>query len=121
MRYESKYFNEIEYRSPDDRTSGHKISDRLLIALDYVREQLETPLILNSAYRSEAHNIKVGGVPGSQHRFGRAADIRIDSQEMGDQIEYHFKEFTHNICGIGRYNTFIHVDVRDVAAYWDNR
>ena len=34
------------------------------------------PLIINSGYRSEAVNRKVGGVSNSQHLVGQAADIR---------------------------------------------
>ena len=34
------------------------------------------PIIINSGYRSEAVNRKVGGVSNSQHLVGQAADIR---------------------------------------------
>ena len=34
------------------------------------------PIIINSGYRNEAVNRKVGGVTNSQHLFGQAADIR---------------------------------------------
>ena len=35
------------------------------------------PVIVNSGFRCEAVNHKVGGVAGSQHLIGQAADIRI--------------------------------------------
>ena len=34
------------------------------------------PIIINSGYRNEAVNRQVGGVRGSQHLIGEAADIR---------------------------------------------
>ena len=34
------------------------------------------PIIINSGFRNEAINRKVGGVTNSQHLFGQAADIR---------------------------------------------
>ena len=34
------------------------------------------PIIINSGFRNEAVNHKVGGVTNSQHLFGQAADIR---------------------------------------------
>lgn len=44
--------------------------------LDPVREAYGKPIYVNSGYRCEAHNRKVGGVPRSQHLVGQAADIR---------------------------------------------
>ena len=38
--------------------------------------QLVGPIIVNSGYRNEEVNRKVGGVKGSQHLTGLAADIR---------------------------------------------
>lgn len=38
--------------------------------------QIVGPIIINSGFRSEAVNRKVGGVRNSQHLIGQAADIR---------------------------------------------
>lgn len=43
--------------------------------LEPVRELLGVPLQVSSGYRSALVNRKVGGVPTSAHRFGRAADF----------------------------------------------
>ena len=40
------------------------------------------PIIINSGYRSEAVNIAVGGVKGSNHLTGCAADIRVAGMEQ---------------------------------------
>ena len=120
-RYQPKYFKYSEFDSPDQPGSGDKINDKLLIALDYVRQQLEQPISINSGYRTEQHNQNVGGVSNSQHLKGNAADVCINSQEMGDLIEYWFVDCVGQDCGIGRYNTFIHCDVRNTKARWDRR
>ena len=42
----------------------------------------DDPIILNSGYRSEAVNKAVGGVKGSNHLTGCAADIRVAGMEQ---------------------------------------
>ena len=43
---------------------------------DYEKSKNVEPLIINSGFRSEAVNKAAGGVPGSNHLYGYAADIR---------------------------------------------
>ena len=42
----------------------------------------DAPIIINSGYRSEAVNKAVGGVKGSNHLTGCAADIRVEGMEQ---------------------------------------
>ena len=42
----------------------------------------DDPIVINSAYRSEAVNKAVGGVKGSNHLTGCAADIRVAGIEQ---------------------------------------
>ena len=42
----------------------------------------DDPIIINSGYRSEAVNKAVGGVKGSNHLTGCAADIRVAGIEQ---------------------------------------
>lgn len=75
-------------------------------------------LIINSGYRSESHNKAVGGSPNSQHRLGKAFDIRITSKVSRETI----KQFAYGagFNGIGDYDNFIHVDTGP-KRNWDNR
>ena len=115
-----RYFKYSEFDSPDQPNSGEVFMDEnLLNALDIIRDEYGKPMKVNSAYRSEAHNAKVGGVKNSQHRLGLAVDIHISSQEEGDMLEKLARK--HIVGGIGRYHTFIHIDARGTTAYWDNR
>lgn len=59
--------------------------------LDPLREWYNKPIIVNSAYRSEALNDAVGGVSTSFHRQGCAADItggnKIENRKLFDYIK----------------------------------
>ena len=48
--------------------------------LQALRTALDKPLLITSAYRSAAHNKRVGGATHSQHRLGKAFDIRMENQ-----------------------------------------
>lgn len=80
------------------------------------------PLTLNSGFRSVQYNKKVGGVKSSQHMNGNAADlswpgINPDSDDYEEFIKLAKDE---GFRGIGRYNSFIHVDVGR-SREWDER
>lgn len=49
---------------------------RLSEFLQIIRNELQLPIIVNSAYRSPEVNAKVGGVASSYHAKGLAADIK---------------------------------------------
>ena len=48
--------------------------------------QLVGPIIVNSSYRNEAYNQQVGGVKGSQHLLGQAADLRPQDPRQFDRL-----------------------------------
>lgn len=54
--------------------------------LQPIRDAWRSPIIVNSAYRSEAVNKAVGGVKNSQHRLGEAADITIGGKERNRKL-----------------------------------
>lgn len=55
--------------------------------LEPVRELLGVPMGINSGYRGRLVNAKVGGVPTSAHRFGRAADFVPHGYDLDDAFE----------------------------------
>lgn len=59
--------------SPTEIARLHLLVQRILQPL---RDVINRPVIINSAYRSPQVNAIVGGVPTSQHSRGEAADIR---------------------------------------------
>lgn len=98
---------------------------RLCQALEVVREELGgRPITVVSGYRSVAHNRKVGGSPRSQHLHGRAADIRVQGVSpdlVAQTIERLIAEGRLPEGGLGRYDTFVHCDLRGYHARWDER
>lgn len=70
-----RHFQIREFDSPDAPGSGGAMKIRFLQMLDEAREQAGIPFIVNSGYRTPAHNAAVGGVPNSAHLHGWAADI----------------------------------------------
>ena len=55
---------------------------RLCGWLEMLRIKRNEPIIINSGYRSEAVNAAVGGVKGSNHLTGCAADIHVSGMEQ---------------------------------------
>ena len=49
--------------------------------LQPLRDYLGKPVVISSGYRSEEVNRMVGGVKGSQHLKGEAADIHVENTE----------------------------------------
>lgn len=81
----------------------------LLLKLEQLRYNLGgKAIIINSGYRSPAHNKRVGGATNSQHLYGRAADIVV----RGVSPSRVYAEADKLFNGVGRYNTFTHVDTR---------
>ena len=96
-----------------------KISNRLLAGLEELRRIAGGPIVVHDAYRCPEHNQKVGGVPGSEHTQGLAADIGIADLSLQQMYELALQvpEFAEG--GIGVYDGgFLHVDVRSHTARW---
>lgn len=97
----------------------------LAIQLQAIRDYVGKPIRINSAYRCKEHNSSVGGSKRSQHLLGKAADITIDTftpDEVFDIIENMLTNETLGsfyVGGIGCYNTFTHLDIRDYRARWN--
>ena len=78
------YFDTRELASKDGVPSPYgeqQVQSELLFLLNRIRTKWGRPIIVNSAYRSPAHNSAVGGVESSYHVKGLAADIRPESPE----------------------------------------
>ena len=65
-----KYFTYDEFDSPDQPGSGQEMEPIFLEKLDLARELSGVPYVINSGYRTEYWNQKVGGRVGSSHLTG---------------------------------------------------
>ena len=90
--------------------------------LEVLRAHFNTPVNINSAYRSPVYNRSVGGAVNSQHLSGKAADVVMDGippSEVADAIEFLIDCGLMKEGGLGRYDTFTHYDIRGTKARWD--
>ncbi len=110
----SPYFSPKELACKSD--GSLKVRTDALKLLNHLRKEFGGPLKVNSAYRTPAHNKAVGGSPKSQHVEGIAFDLAIKDHATGLKIEKIAKRI--GMKGIGRYDTFIHVDARSTPAEW---
>lgn len=94
------------------------ISTGLAQVLQQIRAHFGKPVTINSAYRTETYNKKVGGSTYSQHKYGLAADIVVQGVAPLEVAKY-AQTLLPSSGGIGLYKTFVHVDVRAVKYRWD--
>lgn len=90
----------------------------LVALLQNVRDHFGRAIHINSAYRTPNHNRNVGGSPKSKHMLGMAADIKIRGVSP-DAVARYLEECDPG--GVGRYDTFTHVDVYGALRRWDYR
>jgi len=112
----SEYFTDKEFECRCG-CGLNKTTDTLILLLDYLRDKIGEPVYINSGTRCERHNTAVGGAPRSQHLLGTAADIRCNGMSAHEVHELISTEFPTSL-GLGRYNSFTHVDVREGFARW---
>lgn len=94
----------------------NNIDLRLVKILDDIRESFGKPCVVTSGCRCAKHNKNVGGVQGSRHVLGKAADIYIQGVHTNDLLTY-----TKNLVATNklRYtytngsnmNGVVHVDI----------
>ena len=107
-----------------------KVANQLQTLRDYIGK----PIQVNSAYRSEKYNAKIGGahkidkngnrIETSQHVFGRAADIVVKGMTplaVHTTIELLIEKGDMLQGGLGLYEKkgFVHYDIRGTKARWD--
>lgn len=115
-RFLSPNFKVSEFACRDG-TDTIYIDLRLVHILQQIRDYFGKPVTVNSGYRTQTFNKKVGGVANSQHCKGTAADISI-SGVAPSKVAAYAEKLMPDTGGIGRYSTFTHVDVRISKARW---
>lgn len=116
----SQHFNASEFACKDCGKSAIKMS--LVIGLEELRTLAgDVPILIDDGYRCPEHNKAVGGVSGSQHQLGTAADIRVEGKTLQEMYNLALCVWGFRNGGIGVYDStppFIHVDVRGTPARW---
>jgi len=115
----STHFRRHEFACPCG-CGFNTIDAELLYVLESIRDHFQTPVIINSGARCMRHNVSVGGAALSKHTLGQAADIRVGGAEPDKVFAWLDKTFP-DCYGIGRYDTWTHIDVRPNRSRWDKR
>ena len=95
--------------------------------LQVLRDFVGSSITVNSAYRCKDYNHRIGGASRSQHILGKASDIVVKGFTP-DEVFDIVQNLRRNpmlkgvlFQGLGRYNTFTHLDIRNKYTTWDNR
>jgi hypothetical protein len=117
--YLSPHFREAEFTCNHcGSLGGHTVPAELLHVLEDVRSHFgDSPVTITSGYRCKTHNDNVGSTDKSQHRKCTAADIQL-RDATPRSVHVYLTQSYPDKYGIGRYDSFTHVDVRLVKARW---
>ena len=113
----SEHFSRGEFKCHCGKCACDTVDGELLDLLEAVRRYFKAPVTVTSGMRCVSHNITIGGKPGSQHLLGKAADIVVKGVEP-DRVAAFAEGLLEFKGGIGRYQKFTHLDVRDAKARW---
>lgn len=115
-----KYFKRSEFKCKCGKCGGFPVEpdENLVKILEKIRAYFGKPVTINSGVRCATHNKNVGGATASQHLKGTAADIAVEGVAPS-RVATYAETLMPKTGGIGRYNTFTHIDVRKVKARWN--
>ena len=82
-----------------------------------VRDHYGVPVTVTSACRCPSHNSYVGGSSGSRHLECDAVDIVVHGVDAPDVQDF-CEILVGDDGGLGRYDTFTHLDLRGHRARW---
>lgn len=115
----SKHFSRKEFKCQCG--CGYDTVDTELIkVLEIIRKHFDRSILITSGCRCCEHNAVIGGNPNSMHLQAKAADIKVQGISPDSVWEFLIETFSGKY-GIGRYDSFIHIDVRNEMAGWDRR
>ncbi|WGH76138.1 D-Ala-D-Ala carboxypeptidase family metallohydrolase [Tenacibaculum tangerinum] len=108
------------------------LDKRLINAFQALRNALNAPIVVNSAFRSERHEKKQGRDGTSQHTYGAALDLRgsglvelvKEALSTKNKLYQTLRAIGVNGFGVYENDNFIHIDVRQPKsdggyAYWE--
>jgi len=102
------HFTLDEFDSPDMPGSGSLMDTEFLRMIDAARELAGIPFIVNSGYRSPAHNQAIGGSKTSSHMKGYAADLHATTSRNRWIIIAACLQVGFTRIGVA--GSFVHVD-----------
>ena len=113
----SKNFTVKEFACKDG-SDAVLVAPRLVMVLQSIRSHFGVPVVIHSAYRTPQYNKQANGAEHSQHCYGTAADISVKGQTPAAVAAY-ARQLMPDWGGVGIYDTFTHIDVREAKADWN--
>tara|TARA_R100000935_G_scaffold39456_1_gene60939 strand:+ start:671 stop:1081 length:411 start_codon:yes stop_codon:yes gene_type:complete len=134
----TKNFNKSEFDCSDGEEMPINVYHNMLKVakqLQVLRDFLNKPVHINSAYRTEDYNKQIGGahkldektglrIETSQHVFGRAADITVKGVAAIDvyitlQVLIETGQILEGGLGLYEEKNFVHYDIRGLKVRWN--
>ena len=106
MKPEREYFTREELACPC--CGACEMDEGFVHQLNVAREFAGIPFRINSGFRCEKHNRKVGGSPRSRHPLGQAVDIHAVSSR--DRFVILQALLVAGLVSFSIAKTYIHVD-----------
>ena len=111
----SEHFKAKEFACKD-KTPIAFIDTNLIDLLEAIRNYYNSPVIINSAYRTYTWNERVNGKKHSYHLRGMAADIYVKDVPC-KHVALKASELLGKTGGVICYTNFVHVDIRTNERY----
>lgn len=109
----SAHFNKEEFACNDGCGGDFDVPPELINILEIARAEFNEPIHINSGFRCVPYNHVVGGATNSFHLKAWAADIVINN--VSPKIVYDYFDQTYpDKYGVIEYETFVHIDVREI-------
>lgn len=95
-----------------------KIDRAAMTKLQALRNALDKPIYVNSAYRSPTYNTRIGGAKHSVHMDAKAFDISMSNH---DPIVFEYEARRAGFTGFGYYpeSNFMHIDTGRERSWGD--
>lgn len=117
----SANFKLNEFECKCHKCTTTMLDNELVVILQRIRDHFGASVNINSGYRCEEHNKRVGGRTSSHHKKGMAADIRVKGVSALEVAKY---AESIGVMRIGYYDTahgdFVHIGSATSKNFWKN-
>lgn len=111
----SEHFKAKEFACKDNSPIAF-IDTHIIDLLEAIRNYYNSPVIINSGYRTYTWNKAVGGAKHSYHMKGMAADIYVKGVSNKD-VAKKASELLGKKGGVICHTNYVHVDIRTTERY----
>jgi hypothetical protein len=118
----TRHFRLQDFIAPDTPIPAPWILDNLVQLANRVqvlRDVMNIPLMIQSAYRTEAQHLAMDGSNHSLHLQGLAVDIALPTHATDGSYYKLRRLLRHWSGGVGIYPGYIHLDIRPEPVFWD--